>query len=60
MNDSNLLRGFVLGTAATLLLFVATAAFGHLPVRSVPKLSCICPDSTTITQPRSLETKPRN
>ena len=60
MKDSMLLRGFVFGILATFLLFAAVVVLGHLPRQTVPKMNCICPDSATITQPRSLETSPRN
>lgn len=54
MKDSMLLRGFVFGILATFLLFAAVVVLGHLPRQTVPKMNCICPDSATITQPRSL------
>ena len=60
MNDPTLFRGCVLGIIVSCLLFTAMAAFGHLPRQFEPKTNCLCPDSTTITQPRSIETKPRN
>ncbi len=60
MKDQTLLRGILLGSSATLLLILLVAMFGHLPRQSEPRHNCLCPDSTVLEQPRSLEPKPRN
>jgi len=54
MNDPTLFRGCVLGVIVTCLLFIAMAAFGHLPRQFEPKKNCLCPDSAAISRPRSL------
>jgi hypothetical protein len=54
VKDPTFLHGFVFGTIATFLLFTGVVVFGHLPRQTVPKMNCVCPDSATITQPRSL------
>jgi hypothetical protein len=52
-------RWFAAGAAAALLLFAFVTVFGRTPRRTEPSFNCLCPDSTLIELPRSLETEPR-
>ena len=60
MIDKSTFWGMVWGSVATFALLFLLAAVGHLPIRKEPRYSCPCPDSSTITSPRSLEPKGRN
>lgn len=53
------LRWFAAGAAAALLLLAFAAMFGRMPRRTEPNYDCLCPDSTLLESPRSLETEPR-
>jgi len=60
MKDPTLVRGFVFGTVATILMFAAVTAFGHLPRQTMPVMTCLCPDSASTVQPRSFDSNQRN
>lgn len=60
MIDKSTFWGMVWGSAATIALLLLVAVAGHLPTRTEPRHSCPCPDSGTISSPRSLEPNGRN
>lgn len=60
MIDRTLVRGILFGSGASFLLFLAVVLAGHLPRRTEPVRTCLCPDSAIIEQPRSLESNQRN